>query len=65
MSVLSLSAYSIQRNVKMTWVMVGLESILSREQIILRKTVNICFVTWPPLIGNVSLNEAGPLLHFP
>lgn len=30
-------------------VMIGLKSILSREQIILRKTVNICFVTWPPL----------------
>lgn len=38
-----------RRSVKETWVMVGTESISSREQIILRKTVNICFVTWPPL----------------
>lgn len=48
----------LQSLVKMTMVMVGSNSVVSREQIFLRKTVNICFVTWPPFTGNVSLNEA-------
>lgn len=44
--------------VKMVLVMVGPDSKVSREQILQRKIVNICFVTWPPFTGNVSLNEA-------
>lgn len=44
----------------------GLWPVLSRAQIILRKTVNICFVTWPPRWQcQPDLNKAGPLLHFP
>ncbi len=55
-----------QRFLEGTCVVVGPKSILSGEQIIFGETVNICFVTWPPLTGDVSLTSTrlGPFYIF-